>query len=190
MTTITVQQEALPTSIVGLFETEVGVESAYKILTDLEYAPVSITLAMAEKDYRTRWGQPSLPKTDAQGGPDPGLTDEDVKSTKAAEGLALGTAAGAGVGAVALLGMAVLAPGIVIVGPLAATLVGAGAGATLGGLAGVLFGFGYPDEQIRDYEQSLMNGKYMIRVSPTSFADAEIIEREWRELGGQVKIAD
>lgn len=184
----TVVQPITPTAITALFSTQAATDAAYEVLTKMDYPPVSITLAMAEKEYRANWNNSSLPKTDAQGGPDSGLVDGDVKSTKAAEGLAIGTVAGAGIGAAALLGLAVLAPGIVIVGPLAATIVGAGTGATLGGLAGVLFGSGHPEEQIRDYEQSLINGKYMIRVSPSSASDAEAIERDWRALGGQVQV--
>lgn len=189
-------QQAAPVSVMAFFSQQADLEKAYKVVEDLGYPPVSITLAMAEEEYQSKWAPPvtteTLPHTDAQGGPETDLTntDKELKSTKAAEGFALGASAGAGLGALALLGASVIVPGIVILGPLAATFVGAGTGATFGGLFGVLFGSGHPEEQIRDYEQSVINGKYMIRISPKSPQDADFIERQWRALGGDVTVQE
>ncbi len=88
----------------------------------------------------------------------------------------------------ALLGAAIALPGVAIIGPLAATLTGAGTGATVGGLVGLLFGSGHPENEAQNYEERLANGKYMIRVSPKSPADANIIERDWKSLGGEVEV--
>jgi len=192
MKTTTVQEPATPVSLVAFFEGEQGIEDAYRILEDLEYPPVSITMGMAEKTYQDRYAgrtaSAELPKTDAQGGPDNDLDqDGDVKSTKATEGFTLGIAAGAGLGFLTMLGAAVVFPGVVIVGPVVASLTGAGAGAAAGGLTGLLFGSGHPEDEAKKYQERIAAGKYMIRVSPKSHSDATIIEREWKSLGGEIE---
>ncbi len=189
-TTTTSQVLAAPTTLIALFDDKKSFETAYHILTELEYPPVSVTLAMAEKQYHEQYALLSdahaLPKTDAQGGPDVGLEhDDSVKTTKAAEGFVLGSTTGASLGALALLGVALIVPGVAIIGALA---VGAGAGATLGGLAGLLIGSGHPEEEARLYEESIANGRYMIRVSPKSSEDSKLIENNWKSLGGEVEV--
>lgn len=190
----TVTQQTAPLAVMAFFTEEESLKKAFQVVEELGYPPVSVTMAMAEKEYQSKWATPPrvapLPHTDAQGGPEGDLpnNEDEVKSTKAVEGFALGATAGAGLGALALLGASVIVPGIVILGPLAASFVGAGTGATFGGLFGVLFGAGHPEEQIRDYEQSVINGKYMIRMSPNSSQDAEVIARQWRALGGDVTV--
>lgn len=193
MNMTTAQQQAAPTSIIAFFNDMQSLETAYQILHDLEYAPVSVTMAMAEKTYQEKYAaranNHSAPQTDAQGGPDSGVGENDIpKTTKAAEGLTLGVAAGAGLGALVMLGASIVVPGIAVIGPLAASLAGAGAGATFGGLTGLLFGFGHPEDEARKYEERISAGKYMIRISPKSAEDAELIARDWKALGGEVEI--
>ncbi len=181
------------TTLIALFDEKESFEAAYHILTELKYPPVSVTLAMAEKKYHEHYGsQPEereIPKMDAQGGIDAGLEHDDaIKTTKAAEGFMLGSTAGAGLGALALLGVSLIVPGVAIIGTLAATLTGAGAGATLGGLSGLLFGSGHPDDEAKIYEENIANGRFMIRVSPKTSEDSKIIESNWRALGGEVEV--
>lgn len=195
-------ENATPIKIIGFFDDRESLEKAYHEIIALDYPPVSITMAMAEEKYYQALNHQTepqastnadlqQPKYDAQGGPETGLdTYHEQKSTKSQEGIALGTAAGAGIGAVALLGASVMLPvaGIAFLGPLVATLAGAGSGATVGGLFGLLFGAGHPETEIRDYEQNLKNGKYMISSSPRSQEDGVTIEQKWKSLGGRVNI--
>jgi hypothetical protein len=192
-TVSTAQDQKIPVTILGFFDDEKSCEDAYKILTELEYPPVSITMAMAEKTYQEKYQSPAItdepPATDAQGGSEIGKEDDTFpKSTKAPEGFALGSAAGATIGAVALLGASLVFPGVMILGPLAATVTGVGVGGTVGGLTGLLFGSGHPENEVRNYEELISNGKYVIRVSPKSVEDTNIISRDWKSLGGDVEI--
>ncbi len=187
------QEQKLPVTIIGFFDDEKSCEEAYHILTELEYPPVSITLAMAEKTYQEKYQSPTnkndLSHTDAQGGSELGKEDDTFpKSTKAPEGFALGSAAGATLGALTLLGASLAFPGVIIIGPLAATLTGVGVGGTFGGLTGLLFGSGHPENEERNYEELISNGKYVIRVSPKSVEDTNIISRNWKSLGGEVEV--
>ena len=182
-----------PSTLIAFFDDKRSFEDAYKILTDLEYPPVSITLAMAEKQYHEHYKSETehneMPKRDAQGGTDAGLEgDDSVKTTKAAEGFAIGTTAGAGLGALGLLGVTLLVPGVAVIGALAATLAGAGAGGAVGGLTGLLFGSAHPEDDAKSYEENLANGRYMIRVSPKSVEDSNLIEKNWVSLGGEVEV--
>lgn len=193
METTTTQPQTTPSALVAFFDDEPSMEAAYQILDELEYAPVSVTMAMAEKTYQEKYAaRPNAnatPQSDAQGGPNSGKAeDSNPKTTKAAEGFTLGASMGAGLGALLLLGASVVVPGIAIIGPLAATLTGAGAGATVGGLTGLLFGFGHPEDEARRYQERIQEGKYMIRVSPKSVEDANHITSAWKSLGGEVEV--
>ncbi len=67
--TTTVQPHSAPVAIIGFFDDEKSFEAAYEILNELEYPPVSITLAMAEKTYHEKYFVrteiETSPKTDA-----------------------------------------------------------------------------------------------------------------------------
>lgn len=193
METTTAQREVTPTSLVAFFNDMDGMDAAYQVLQKMEYPPVSITMAMAEKTYQEKYASSENnevpPKTDAQGGPQSGSSEDSIpKTTKASEGFTLGVTAGAGLGALALLGASVVIPGVALIGPLAATITGASAGATVGGLAGLLFGSGHPEDEARKFQERVKDGKFMIRVSPKSIEDANEITQQWKALGGEVEV--
>ncbi|MFK4301580.1 putative membrane protein [Paenibacillus sp. RC254] len=97
-------------------------------------------------------------------------TISEETGTKAPEGVATGAATGGVVGGVAglLAGIGALAiPGIgpiVAAGPIAATLTGAAVGAGAGGLVGGLVGLGIPEDDARQYETYVDQGKILVLV--------------------------
>jgi hypothetical protein len=79
---------------------------------------------------------------------------------------AAGTVAGAGAGLLAGLGT-VAVPGfgpVIAAGWLVSTLVGAGTGAAVGGLAGALMNAGLSDENARNYEEGVRRGGALVTV--------------------------
>ncbi|MEC0129107.1 general stress protein [Paenibacillus pabuli] len=93
--------------------------------------------------------------------------------TKAPEGVAAGAATGGVLGGVTglLAGIGALAiPGIgpiLAAGPIAAAFTGAAVGAGAGGLVGGLVGLGIPEEDARQYEEYVQNGKILLLVDST-----------------------
>ena len=94
----------------------------------------------------------------------------DETGTKAPEGLATGAAAGGFLGGMAglLAGIGVLAiPGvgpILAAGPIVATLTGAAVGAGTGGLVGGLIGMGISEEDAREYNRYVDEGRILVLV--------------------------
>ncbi|MFC4775917.1 general stress protein [Paenibacillus sp. GCM10023252] len=90
--------------------------------------------------------------------------------TMAPEGLASGAAAGGVLGGVTglLAGLGLLAiPGIgpiLAAGPIAATLTGAAVGAGAGGLVGGLIGLGIPEEEAKQYNDYVKEGRILVLV--------------------------
>ena len=100
--------------------------------------------------------------------PDDDLDREEVaEHSMVAEGSVVGAVAGAGLGS--LWGVAI-AVGFLPMGPviagglLASLLVTAATGAALGSLAGALVGLGVPEEEAAHYEQKLHEGHVVITV--------------------------
>ncbi|WP_227383374.1 hypothetical protein [Microvirga rosea] len=92
-------------------------------------------------------------------------TDED-KSDATGTGATIGTLAGGGAGLLAGLGMLAI-PGlgpVVAAGWLVSTLVGAGAGAAMGGLAGVLVDAGVNEEEAHVYAEGIRRGGALVTV--------------------------
>lgn len=90
--------------------------------------------------------------------------------TKAVEGAATGAATGGVLGGVAglLASLGALAiPGIgpiLAAGPIAATLTGAAVGAGTGGLVGGLVGLGIPEDEAKEYDTYVNEGKLLVLV--------------------------
>lgn len=95
----------------------------------------------------------------------------DETETKAPEGLASGAATGGVLGGVTglLAGLGALAiPGIgpiVAAGPIAATLTGAAVGAGAGGLVGGLIGLGIPEDEAKEYDEFVEEGRILVLVN-------------------------
>ncbi len=101
-------------------------------------------------------------------------------------GVALGGRVGAALGIVAAVGAAVIIPGIglAVVGPLAASL--AGAGGLVGGALGAFYGSSVPEEAAHELEQKVREGSVLISVRPHSDEDAALIESAWPERGREM----
>lgn len=94
---------------------------------------------------------------------------------------------GAIAGIVAAIGTSIVIPGlgVVIAGPVAAGLAGAGAGGITGGVIGALVGAGVPKESAEKVESGLREGRIVMSVTPKSDADAMLLENEWRAHKGE-----
>jgi uncharacterized membrane protein len=102
--------------------------------------------------------------------------------TKTAEGLATGAATGGAVGGVAglLAGLGLLAiPGvgpILAAGPIAATLTGMAIGAGAGGLVGGLIGLGIPEDEAKEYDTYVNDGKILVLVNSDAQRDNRVYD--------------
>lgn len=96
--------------------------------------------------------------------------DVDLQDKEQSGGAALGSKVGAAIGGVAGLlagfaGLTIAGLGpVVVAGPLAASLLGVGAGATLGGVVGFLSEQGIPDEEADLYAEALRRGGALVLV--------------------------
>jgi hypothetical protein len=168
-------------SLSGVFTDIRSGERAYGLLREMGYFDdVSVLLS---DEARVRYF------------PSPGLKGEVVGDAKG-DGLGFGSMVGAGAGAAlgALLGaaadLAIPGPGVVVVGPLAAVLIGAILGGLSGGLLGSLLGIGYAEENAKKSEEKIRQGNVIIGINPRSEEDAERISREWRAAGGEIVIQE
>ncbi|WP_164215742.1 general stress protein [Virgibacillus sp. YIM 98842] len=97
-------------------------------------------------------------------------TDDEGRGKNAGKGAGIGAASGGVLGALGglVVGLGLLTiPGIgqiAAAGPLAAALTGAAVAAGGGGIIGALVGLGMPEEQAKQYESFLKNGKIIVLV--------------------------
>lgn len=111
--------------------------------------------------------------------------------TKAAEEAGKGSAIGGIVGTIegvlAAVGTSLAIPGlgIVIAGPVAAGLAGAGAGGIAGGVIGAIVGSGITEERAKLYESGNKNGNIVMGVHPRNSEDAKYFENNWRSNNGE-----
>lgn len=169
----------------GLFEDKDSADAAYKAAISRGYSPEEITVIMSDDTRKKYYGSTATKTTTATG-------DTVVKTEtgdKSMEGLALGGALGGTVlgviGAVIALSSTIVIPGIglVVAGPLAAGLVGAGAGSIAGGLIGALVGAGIPEEHAKIYEKGIKSGGIVVSV-PARDKDNLLIE-DWKKTHGR-----
>lgn len=98
------------------------------------------------------------------------VTNDEGRGKNAGKGAGIGAATGGLLGGLSglVLGLGLLTiPGlgqIAAAGPLAAALTGAGIGAGGGGIVGALVGLGIPEEQAKQYEGFLKQGKIIVLV--------------------------
>lgn len=136
--------------IVGVFDSEQAASSAIEDLKTQGFSTDDISVVTkSRKDLE--------------------LISEET-GTKAPEGLASGAATGgilggltgllAGIGALAIPG---IGP-VLAAGPIAATLTGAAVGAGAGGIVGGLIGFGIPEDEAREYDANVNEGKILVLI--------------------------
>lgn len=166
-----------PNWVAGTFTDRASAERAYNSMLSRGYDEKDINLLMSD-ETRQRYFSVQA-KNDAEHG------------NKALEGAgvggAIGITAGAILAAVTAIGTSIAIPGLglVIAGPIALVLAGAGAGAVTGGIIGTLIGWGIPEEHARLYESDLKSGGIILGVSPHNDADAAYFEGQWKEYNGR-----
>ncbi|SES23806.1 Heat induced stress protein YflT [Gracilibacillus ureilyticus] len=110
------------------------------------------------------------------------ITNHEGREKNAGKGAGIGAASGGILGGLSglVVGLGLLTiPGIgqiAAAGPLAATLTGAGIGAGGGGIVGALVGLGIPEEQAKQYEGFLKQGKIIVLVEVNEEHEGRIYE--------------
>lgn len=139
-----------------IFKTQEAAEKAYQEAIDAGYTPKDINVMMSE-DSRKKYYNSVLVK----------------EGSKASEGAGVGGATGAAIGgivaAIAAVGTSLVIPGLglIVAGPLAAGLAGAGAGTIAGGLVGALIGWGIPEDKAKVFESGIKSGGIVLGVHET-----------------------
>lgn len=160
--------------LVGLFHDRDNAEKAYDDLKDRGYNSDEITVVMSS-DARDKYygNDENAAKTE--------MGNKALEGT--GTGAAIGGVLGGIAGAIAALGTNLLIPGLglIVLGPLAAGLAGAGAGGITGGIIGALVGAGIPEEKAKMVDEGLKNGKILISVKPHNDEDGVELKHKWQE---------
>lgn len=139
-----------------LFDDRDAAEKAYDRALAKGYKPEEINVLMSDESRKKYY--------------DSELVKEEV-GDKSMEGLAVGGALGGVIGgtlgAIAAIGTSLVFPGLglIVAGPLAAGLAGAGAGSISGGLIGALVGWGIPEDRATVYEKGIKSGGIVLGVN-------------------------
>ncbi|MFC4401769.1 low temperature-induced protein [Gracilibacillus xinjiangensis] len=110
------------------------------------------------------------------------ITNDEGRGKNAGKGAGIGAASGGLLGGLGglVVGLGLLTiPGIgqiAAAGPLAAVLTGAGVGAGGGGIVGALVGLGMPEEQAKQYEGFLKQGKIIVLVEADEEQEGRVYE--------------
>ena len=164
--------------VTGLFKDRESAERAYQSVASRGYGNDDTNVIMSDAT-RTSYYPDGSEHTSA-------LADKTLED--AGKGAAIGGTLGAIIAGVAAIGTSVLIPGLglLVAGPLAAGLVGAGAGGLTGGLIGALVGHGVPDEYATEYEDGIKNGGVFMGVHPRNEEDASYFHNEFNTHGSNV----
>ncbi|OOG77654.1 hypothetical protein [Algoriphagus sp. A40] len=166
-----------PRVLTGMFRDRESTENAYNALHERGYSKDDINLVMSDKTRKTHYTEDEFESTEI--------------GTKAAEHAGKGSAIGGTIGAiggvVAAIGTSVVIPGlgILIAGPIAAGLAGAGAGGFAGGVIGALVGSGIPEARAKLYESGIKEGNVVISVTPKNEDDGKYLENNWKTNRGE-----
>lgn len=163
--------------LTGMFNDRESTEKAYNELSARGYSKDEINLIMSDETRKKHFSGDDVKETEI--------------GTKAAEGAGKGSAIGGTIGAIAgviaAIGTSLVIPGlgIVIAGPLAVGLAGAGAGGLAGGIIGALVGSGIPEERAKLYESGIKKGNVVLGVHPHNEEDARYFEDNWHVNKGE-----
>lgn len=161
----------------GMFRDRESAERAYNSLTSRGYSKDDVNLIMSDDTRKKHFSDES--------GKDSALGDKAWED--AGKGAAIGSGVGATLAAIAAIGTTIALPGLglLIAGPIAAGLMGAGAGGLTGGLIGALVGSGIPEDRAKQYESGVNEGGIVMGVNTRTDEDAEYLENEWRNNRGE-----
>lgn len=153
--------------ITAIFRDQVSAELAYQCVSERGYDERDIDLIMSDETHKRFFSNGATSRF------------EPHKATEAGLGDNTGTISAA----VTAIGTSLVIPGVglVIAGPAAAVLTGAGAG----GLVGALIGRGVPEERVEHYEQEIKDGGILIGVQTQSDRDAHYFEQQWKHHRAQ-----
>ena len=160
--------------LIGMFRNRESTEQAYNSLRARGYSDEEINVMMSDETRNTHFK-----KSDH----DSELGNKALGG--AGTGSAIGGTAGAIIGALAAIGTAVALPGLglVIAGPIAAAL--AGAGGLTGGIVGALIGSGIPEDKAKEYEAGIKDGGIFMGVKPRNQEDAKYFRNEWKNSSAE-----
>jgi len=163
--------------VTGIFSDGESVELAYEAATGFGYDEGDINVVMSDETRKRYFSEDRPINTDL--------------ARKTAEGGELGGPKGgrisillpilAAVGTTAALS----GIGLVVAGPVAAAIAGAGATGLAAGVIGALADWGIPEERLRQYEAELHDGGILVGVKTRSAGDARRLADEWLAVGGQ-----
>lgn len=166
-----------PAMVTALFGDSASVERAYGTVAGLGYDKGDINVVMSDDTRRNYFSEQRHIDTDL--------------ARKEAEGGELGGPKGgrisilipilAAVGTTAVLS----GLGVVVAGPVAVALAGAGAAGVAAGLVGALSDWGIPEQRLREYEAGIHDGGILVGVKPRSADDARLIAHQWTDIGGR-----
>lgn len=158
--------------ITAIFRDQVSAEQAYQCVSERGYDERDIDLIMSDETHKRYFSNTATTRF------------EPHKSAQGARfGGAIGGTLGAISAAVTAIGTSLVIPGVglIVAGPAAAVLTGAGAG----GLMGALVGRGVPEERVEHYEQEIKDGGILIGVRTQSDRDAQYLEQQWKNHRGE-----
>lgn len=164
--------------VTGLFNDRESAERAYQSVAARGYGSDDTNVIMSDST-RDKFYPAGSEHSSA-------LADKTMED--AGKGAAIGGTLGAIIAGIAAIGTSVLLPGLglIVAGPLAAGLMGAGAGGLTGGLIGALVGHGVPEEHAAEYEEGIKNGGVFMGVHPRNEEDASYFHNEFNTHGKSV----
>lgn len=145
-------------ALVGIFETENEAINVIKRLKEIGYTDDKITVLAKDKG--------KMDRLDNETNVDTKSVDGDSDGDKIGGGAVVGGALGGIAAAIPALGLLAI-PGIgpfLAAGPIAAILTGVVAGGVAGGLIGALAEMGVGEEDAKEYEYQLQQGKIIVLV--------------------------
>jgi hypothetical protein len=169
--------------VTAIFNDRDSAERGYRSVGKLGQEKSDVSLVMSDATRRRYF-------------PDEGEHDTELgiraneRAGKAAEGSMLGGPVGGTLGTLAPVAAAVgtilLIPGLIFATPVAIALAAAGTVGVVGGVIGALANWGIPAERAEEYEADIRKGAILMGATAHNAADAEYLERQWRESGGRL----
>ncbi|HVE49082.1 MAG TPA: hypothetical protein VNG69_05615 [Casimicrobiaceae bacterium] len=167
--------DTAPTMVTGVFSDAESVERAYRAAEKQGYSIDDLNVVMSDETRQRYFSQDQPISTEL--------------ASKSAEGGELGGPTGGRIGIalsiVAAVGAALVLPGLglVMAGPVAVALAGAGSAAVAATLIGALSDWGLPEERVKHYDDAIKNGGILMALKTRSPDDARDIESQWRDFG-------
>ncbi len=149
-----------------IFPDKASAECAYNDLLEKGYAKNDINLLMSDTTHRRHFKDVHV---------------EDSISTVLKDAV-IGGAVGATIVGAAAAAVALIFPGfgLVVAGPLAAALLGVGAGGITGSIVGALEGAGIPEAHAKLYHERIEQGHIVVSFNPKSSEDLTYFENKWK----------